>query len=151
MNCFSCETDDTENKIFETQNWIVLLGMDQSNLGRAIVVLKSHKESIVKLTTDEFCDLHRVISKYELALKEAFGTTMFNWTCLMNDAYKSDPPKPHIHWHCWPRYDHPVTIDNVIFTDPDFGHHYNKHRKTQLNKDIREKIISLIQKKLKVV
>ena len=51
--------------------------------------------------------------------------TMFNWSCLMNDAYKHENPHPHLHFHVRPRYKNPININDKVFYDSEFAHHYN--------------------------
>lgn len=34
------------------------------------------------------------------------------------------PPKPQVHWHFRPRYNHSVEFSGKIFKDPNFGYHY---------------------------
>jgi len=55
--------------------------------------------------------------KWKNSLKKSFGTTMFNWVCLMNDAYKSKNPKPQVHFHLIPRYKNKVEFAGKRFVD----------------------------------
>lgn len=32
-------------------------------------------------------------------MKEELGAILCNWSCLMNDAFKSQIPRPHVHFH----------------------------------------------------
>ena len=48
---------------------------------------------------------------------------MFNWSCLMNNAYQVSPAKPQVHWHFRARYENTVNFAGQMFTDPNFGHH----------------------------
>ena len=111
--------------IFETEFFQVILNSeDQYYLGRGLVILKEEKGSLSDLTTEEWIDFSKVVKRYESALKQAFNATMFNWTCLMNNAYKQNPYNPHVHWHVRPRYDHKVIFEGVEWEDKEFGHHY---------------------------
>lgn len=133
------------NLIFETKYWNIFLTEDQMYLGRAVVDLKRNSPSLSSITSEEFTDFHLVIKKYEHAVTEAFDATMFNWSCLMNNAYKLNPPKPHVHWHCRPRYNSSVEFYNEAFLDPNFGHHYDKDMQHNVSQEIQEKIIQKIQ------
>ena len=42
----------------------------------------------------------------------------------MNSFYKETAPDPHLHIHVRPRYDKPVMLNESIYTDSEFGHHY---------------------------
>lgn len=90
-------------------------------------------------------DFAELVRKFEFTLKKSFNATMFNWACLMNDAYKNNPPNPHVHFHVRPRYNKKVDFEGAIFEDSDFAHHYNRDRK----QEVPEKIILKIIKKIK--
>lgn len=113
--------------IMETPCWTVFLNPDQYYLGRSVVVAKRKVGDLADLTKDEWLDFANLVKNYEAALKKTFGATMFNWTCLMNDAYKNDPPVPQVHWHVRPRYIKPAVFEGIEFEDREFGHHYARH------------------------
>ncbi|MCC2630713.1 MAG: hypothetical protein K0S38_522 [Candidatus Paceibacter sp.] len=131
--------------IFDTEYWNVFLSDDQTYLGRIAVELKRVSPTLSDLTNEEFADLHNVIKQYEAAATKAFGAKMFNWTCLMNDAYKRTPPNPHVHWHARPRYDKPVEFVGETFVDPNFGEHYIRGTKREVSKVIQNKIIEALR------
>lgn len=111
--------------IYESENWIVTLATDQTYLGRSYITLKRHSESLSDVTTEEWSDLHNTITKIETAIKNGFGADLFNWSCLMNDAFhNNDAPSPHVHWHMRPRYAKPAIINKITFIDNEFGRHY---------------------------
>ena len=70
---------------------------------------------------------------------------MFNWTCLMNNAYQEPSPNPHVHWHFRPRYKHAVNINGVEFNDSEFGHHYSRERNQTVTPETKQKILSKIK------
>jgi diadenosine tetraphosphate (Ap4A) HIT family hydrolase len=84
----------------------------------------------------------------ESALRKTFDATMFNWTCLMNDAYKEKIPEPHVHWHFRPRYNHKVKVADLTFEDMEFGHHYDKNNEKKISEDIKKIIVSKIKEQL---
>ena len=51
----------------------------------------------------------------------------------MNNSYQKKPYTPHVHWHFRPRYEQPVTINNVTFEDPEFGFHYDRDQHNEVD------------------
>ncbi len=133
--------------IYETRHWEVILLPDQAYLGRCVVVLKRECGKLSNLTLDEWIDFHNnIVKKLEFAFKKAFNATMFNWSCLMNNAFKAENPKPQVHWHLRPRYEKDVEFAKEKFQDLEFSHHYNKERKMIVSKDVLEKISEEVKK-----
>ncbi|MBR9702356.1 HIT family protein [Candidatus Pacearchaeota archaeon] len=132
-------------KIIETKYWVLELAENQYYLGRSYIILKRDSRLLSKITSKEAEELFQIIKKMETALKKAFGATMFNWTCLMNDAYKAKNPKPQVHLHCWPRYKKIVKFEGEVFHDEVFAHHYDKYREKKLNPKILKKIVDKIK------
>lgn len=151
MGCEYCEKSSKDNNfIYETKYWIIFLAKDQSYLGRCVVVLKRHCGDLAELKDEEWLDFKEIVKKLELALKKSFNATMFNWTCLMNNAYQNKQPNPHVHWHFRPRYNHKVKFEGTTFEDPDFGHHYDRARKQNVSNDIKRKIIEKIRQSIQI-
>ena len=74
---------------------------------------------------------------------------MFNWSCLMNDAFKDSSPKPQVHWHFRPRYENPVEIGGHVFKDSNFGHHYLRGADEKIvSKEILKAINDKLQENL---
>ena len=150
-HCKLCTLLPTLDPIFETDYWKVILNLDQGYLGRCFVTLKEHKEDISELTNEEWLDFGATVKRIESAIKQAFSAEMFNWTCLMNNAYQTKPATPHIHWHLRPRYSTSVEFSDLEFTDPEFGHHYDREQRfyaeddvlTQIKEEIKSKIVQL--------
>lgn len=96
MQCGYCEkSNEGKDFIYETKYWRVFLWPDQGYLGRCVVVLNRHCGSLAELKPEEITDFIKIVKNLEFALKRSFNATMFNWTCLMNEAYRSNPPNPH--------------------------------------------------------
>lgn len=129
--------------IKETGHWKVFLHPNQAYLGYSIVRLRRDAGSLSELTAEEWSGLHDVIVWFESAFRKV-GAEMFNWTCLMNDAYKADSPEPHVHLHVRPRYRKPVSVRGEVFEDPDFAHHYDKTRKKEVSDCMLKKIAGLV-------
>lgn len=108
---------------FETKHWKILLKSDQRYLGSLIIKTKEPRVSLSDITVEEQLDFFVLIKKLENFYSEKIGATMFNYSCLMNNAYR-DGETPHVHYHFRPRYKNPVTVLGQTFTDPNFGEHY---------------------------
>ena len=138
-----------EALIYETDFWKVVLISDQAYLGRCVIVLKRDCGEMSNLTSNEWTDFHKnIVQKLESAFKKAFNATMFNWCCLMNNAYQVENPQPYVHWHFRPRYKADVKFVGEQFQDLEFAHHYNRERKMIVSKDVLEKISKEIKKYL---
>jgi len=136
--------------IYETKYWIVKLSEDQHYLGRCVIVLKRNKgSSLSELKEKEITDFLVLIKKLESVMKKTFRATMFNWTCLMNNAYKSRNPKPHVHWHFRPRYNKSIKVGKEVFKDTEFAHHYDRAKTKIVSKKVLDEIASEIMEKLK--
>ncbi len=134
---------------FETSFWKVILSPDQAYLGRCVIVLKRECGQLSKLTSEEWADFHKnIVQKLEFAVKKAFNATMFNWTCLMNNAFKSENPKPQVHWHFRPRYRNEIKLAGEQFKDLEFAHHYSRERNKLISKEVLERISEQIKKYL---
>ena len=133
------------HKYLETDFWMVCLSHEQNYFGRSFVELKRACGSLSELTTDEHLDFLAVVKKLESTFKNNFSATMFNWSCLMNHAYKNGH-NPQVHWHFRPRYKTPVTFNGVIFEDPNFGHHNLRGKEHE--KIVSEDYLILITDKL---
>lgn len=146
--CTELADDNHPSLILDTEHWRVVLSYYQSYVGRLFVMLRAHKASLHELTQEEWDDFTQLVPWLEKANIQAFGGTPFNWLSMMNDSYKNTPPNPHVHWHMLPRYDHDVTIANKTFTDPDFGHHYDKDRNETISPEITQAIIKDLKRSL---
>jgi diadenosine tetraphosphate (Ap4A) HIT family hydrolase len=135
-----------EEPYLSTKYWDVFLSYDQHYLGRSIIVLKRDCGSLSDVDGKEWKDLHKLIKKMESALKNAFGATMFNWACLMNDAYKSENPKPQVHFHLRPRYGEKVEIFGEVFEDTEFAHHYDRQSNKKVSEEVENEIVKRIKK-----
>jgi len=142
--CEVCAILPMNTPLFETDKWMITLAEDQGYLGRCYVTLKEHKSDMSELTNEEWLEFADSVKKLEAGVRHAFGATIFNWGCLMNNAFQVTPSLPHVHWHVRPRYDKNVTFKGEEFTDPLFGHHYDRGQSkivsSAMIKSIRQKI-----------
>jgi diadenosine tetraphosphate (Ap4A) HIT family hydrolase len=146
--CEICELvqDATAKEIFSSDHWRVILSVfDQSYPGRSLVCLKRHTGSLAELTDEETIDWLKVVRVYESTAKKKLGATLFNWNCLMNNAFQQKPYNPHIHWHVRPRYNHPFSIAGETFTDPTFGNPIDRSLKRQVPPEVLAELASLLK------
>lgn len=136
--------------LFETDHWRVDLAEDQRYLGRCYVSLKRSCGDLADVTEEEMLDFLAVVRRFETLMREAFGATMFNWGCLMNDAYQEADPKPQVHWHVRPRYAVAATVAGETFEDPNFGHHYVREKadKREVSPEMLEAIAAELHHRL---
>lgn len=144
----------TERKaaiVYETDNWLVVLSNEQLYLGRSVVFLKRECPSLQGLTLEEWDNMLAVIRKFEIAVKQEFGAEVFNWCCLMNNAFRDDPPRPFVHFHVRPRYRNPVQIGEIVFTDEFFGSHYELARikKRNVSAELYQEIVQRLRRAFK--
>lgn len=137
-----------QEPIYETNYFKIFLSIKQDYLGRCVILTKRHRGDLSELNNEEWLDFAKLVKKMECALKKAFDATMYNWTCLMNNAFQKEPPVPHVHWHFKPRYNHKVEFTGETFEDPEFGHHYGRNRKKQVSEEIKKEIIQKIKENL---
>jgi len=136
------------NIIYKTKYWRVILVDNQYDLGRCVIDIKRDVGEISRLSSEEWKDLHKnVIVKLENALKKAFGAEMFNWSCLMNNAFKPPIKKPHprVHFHFRARYRNPVEFMGETFIDEEFGHHYDRLKDRRVSQEVFDGIREAIK------
>ena len=134
--------------ISKTSYWTVFLHPDQYYLGRSLVVVKRNVGDLAKLSDGEWLDFAKLVKKYESALRKAFDATMFNWSCLMNNAFRNNPPNPYVHWHVRPRYSKPAVFEEIEFEDKEFGNHYARGTNREVSEVVFKKIVKNIQNNL---
>ncbi len=141
--------NNEQHKIFETEFWLVKLNADdQTYLGRSVIVLKRPCPDLADVTDQELLDFKAIVIRMEQAFRRAFNATMFNWSCLMNDAYKNDPPNPQLHWHVRPRYKNKVEFEGEVFEDIEFGNAAIREAKRSAGEVMNLKIIEKIKSSL---
>ena len=87
---------------------------------------------------EEWAELKSLVEKLEAVITKSLGANMFNWSCLMNDFYKSETPNPHLHIHVRPRYNAPITIKGKTYNDEEYAHHYDNHKQNKLTEAEKE-------------
>lgn len=146
MSCVYCHITNLENLIYENDSYLVLLNnQDQSYLGRCVIFIKPHREQLSELSDKEWLDFKEMLKVIELAFRKAFGATLFNWSCLVNNSYRKKPYTPHIHWHMRPRYDHEIVFEGHTFKDPEFREHYDRLKKEFVSTELQQKIVAKVK------
>ena len=146
-NCEWCNLSEADNQfqVYESKSWSVFLSDEQDYIGRCILVLKRHCGTMSELTDDEWDELRKLVCKMESCLKAVLGATLCNWSCLMNSFYKESNPNPHLHIHVRPRYDKPVMINESIYIDNEFGHHYALNKSGVLPAEDKEEVFNRLK------
>jgi diadenosine tetraphosphate (Ap4A) HIT family hydrolase len=147
--CELCTTiHSPETVLYEGLHWFVFLAPDQGYPGRCYVTLKRHKAHLHELSKDEWADYSDIVVRLETACQQALGSTLFNWSCLMNNAYQKKPCVPHVHWHFRPRYENPIKIGDKIFKDKDFGFHYDRQHKIVVSDVVYSEIFQRVRARI---
>ena len=82
----------------------------------------------------------------ERVCNKVFNTTMFNFACLMNNAYR-DNEKPHVHFWFVPRYKNNLKLFNKVYKDKHFGYNFWKWANSKFK---RQKDIFSQEERLKI-
>jgi diadenosine tetraphosphate (Ap4A) HIT family hydrolase len=140
--------------LYESNNWTVVFGSwCQEFPGYCII--SSKKETLSELTPEEWQELGLLEKELERITKKLFKPTMYNFACLMNNAYR-DNEKPHVHFHFIPRYKEKVDLFGKIYNDKHFGYNFwkwalsrFKSQKDIFTKDERIKIYEMMKEEFK--
>lgn len=150
--CPFCNLDEKDKKwlLYENEYWTLFLADKQDYLGRCIIVCNQHCESISDLDIKQWNALKSIMDSAEIMLRSELNATMFNWSCLMNDAYKNKPANPHIHFHLRPRYENEVLYGNNLISDREFAHHYDNHAPAQIDEETANRVYIQLKSKAKI-
>lgn len=150
--CPFCQLTQEDKKwlLYQNEYWSVFLADKQDYIGRCLVMCNRHCESISNLRQEEWISLKSVINALEAMLIGELNATMFNWSCLMNDAYKHDPPCPHVHFHVRPRYQEMVHVGRQTFIDHEFSHHYHDQAFAAMDDDTMQNMFHKLHDKVEI-
>ena len=126
--------------LYRGNNWeVIFVNWCQEFPGDCIV--SCSKEKLSDLTNEDWIELGLIEKELERITKKLFNATMYNFACLMNNAYR-DKEKPHVHFHFIPRYDGKRIILNKRYKDRHFGYNMWKWSlsKFKAQKDIFTKV-----------
>ena len=111
-------------KLYKGKNWDIIFGdWCQEFVGYCII--GNDKKSLSDLTPEAWEELGKLEKELERVCKKVFGATMFNFACLMNNAYR-DNETPHVHYHFVPRYKNELKLFGKIYKDKHFGYNFWK-------------------------
>lgn len=111
------------------------------------MALKRHCRDLMELNGEEWEEFGKIVKIMEKALFGVFKPSLFNWSCFKNAAFRSENPKPEIHWHFIPRYKVPVKYNGITFEDPDFGH-IPKPVTRKISSEAMEGLLKLIKSEM---
>ncbi len=126
-------------ELYKSKNWnVIFCDWCQEFVGYCII--SSNKETLSDLSYEEWIELGKLEKELERVCKKVFKATMFNFACLMNNAYR-DNETPHVHFHFIPRYKEEINIFNKKYKDKHFGYNMWKWAlsKEESQKDIFSK------------
>lgn len=140
--------------LYKGNNWeVVFVNWCQEFVGDCII--SCNKESLSKLTDNDWIELGKIEKELERISKKLFNATMFNFACLMNNAYR-DNEKPHVHFHFIPRYKNKLEIFNKVYKDKHFGYNFwkwalskLKSQKDNFTKEEKIKIYEMMKNEFK--
>ena len=122
--------------LYKSKYWeVVFVDWCQEFPGQCII--SNTKESLSDLTNDEWIELGKIEKELERVCQKLFNSTMFNFACLMNNAYR-DNKTPHVHFHFIPRYKNEVILFGKKYKDKHFGYNMWKWSNSRIKsqKDI---------------
>ena len=133
---------------------IVFVDWCQEFVGQCII--SCDKESLSELNDEDWMELGRLEKELERVCKKEFNATMFNFACLMNNAYR-DNDKAHVHFQFMPRYKEKLEIFNKVYVDKHFGYNFwkwansrFKRQKDIFTKEERLKIFEMMKKEFNI-
>ena len=129
-----------KGKYFE----VVYVDWCQEFIGQCII--SGYKENLSEMTSDEWTELGKIEKELERVCKKLFNATMFNFACLMNNAYR-DNEKSHVHFHFMPRYRDKVYIFSKVYVDKHFGYNFWKWSNSRFR---RQKDIFTKEEKIEI-
>ena len=138
-------------ELYKGKYWDVIFGIwCQDHPGYCIITC--NKETLSELNEEEWLEL----GELETITKKLFDATMFNFACLMNNAYK-DNEIPHVHFHFVPRYKNALKLFGKIYKDKHFGYNFwkwdlskFKKQKDIFTKEERLKIYDMMKKEFNI-
>jgi diadenosine tetraphosphate (Ap4A) HIT family hydrolase len=99
-----------DSLIREYEHWVVLLRPAQVTLGSLVLVAKSNATAFGQLPSGAHAELAVVTKEVEATLCSEVAYEKINYLMLMM-------VDPHVHFHIFPRYLGPRTLDDVTLSD----------------------------------
>ena len=111
-------------ELYKGKNWDVIFG-DWCQDHPGYCIIGNNKESLSELIDEDWMELGKLKKELERVCKKVFGATMFNFCCLMNNAYR-DNEKTKVHYHFIPRYKNELKLFGKVYKDRHFGYNFWK-------------------------
>jgi len=142
-------------ELYKGKNWNVIFG-DWCQDHPGYCIIGNDKESLSYLSSEAWKELGQIEKELERVCKKVLGATMFNFCCLMNNAYR-DNEKPHVHYHFVPRYKNELKLFGKTYKDKHFGYNFwkwdlsrFKSQKDIFNKEEKMKIYEMMKKEFNI-
>ena len=132
-------------ELYKGKHWNVIFG-DWCQEFPGYCIIDSDKESLSELSPEVWQELGEIEKELERVCKKLFNTTMFNFACLMNNAYRDNEPS-HVHYHFVPRYKNELKLFDKVYKDKHFGYNFWKW---SLSRFKRQKDIFTREEKIKI-
>jgi diadenosine tetraphosphate (Ap4A) HIT family hydrolase len=115
--CALCRPQLLTPVVRQSAHWRVAINRNQNLLGKLLIALLRHAESVAALTPEEWSDLRGELGWAIDRLSTTFHPDHFNCAFLQNQDR-------HVHLHVIPRYATTRTFAGQEFADPDWPDHY---------------------------
>ena len=105
-NCIFCKIISGKipaAKVYEDAHCIAFLDINPAVKGHALVVPKTHAETLLDLTAEDLAAAMTVVQNLSGAIVNAVSAKGFN--LLQNNRKVAGQVIPHVHFHIIPRYD----------------------------------------------
>ena len=103
--------------IARSEHWDLILNHNKNLLGKVMLVLRRHAQSVTDLTPEEWPELHTEVRRVTCAIAECFRPDHFNFAFLQNQDR-------HVQLHVIPRYASARSFGGQRLEDPDYPDHY---------------------------
>ena len=132
-DCIFCKIVAGEipsQKLCESERSIAILDAFPATLGHALVITKTHRDSVLDMTAEELADASLLMKQTAAAVTKAVGCPAFN--LLHNKGRLAGQLVLHAHFHVIPRFEDDsmkVKFSKVELTE---------HEKSDLAENIRK-------------
>jgi diadenosine tetraphosphate (Ap4A) HIT family hydrolase len=115
--CALCRPVPRTPIVRESIHWRTAVNRNQNLLGKLLIALRRHEESVAELTPAEWSELRDELKWAIDRLQRAFRPDHFNCAFLQNQDR-------HVHLHVIPRYASTRSFSGREFADPDWPDHH---------------------------
>ncbi|GIV98119.1 MAG: hypothetical protein KatS3mg057_2776 [Herpetosiphonaceae bacterium] len=139
--CLLCTEIDPYLIAYEERFWQVVINRNQNYLGKTMLVLRRHEESLANLNDEEVLAMWRLLRRVHQALQNLFQPDHFNDVFLMNR-------NRHVHLHIIPRYANPRLFAATLFEDGRLGMHYQLDTERELPPAVYAALAEALEERL---